>query len=162
MKKIVFGGLFIAVLGVVIYSCNKESNQLENNALENDDSQSSFNSSQQSAKSKYDTDKVFFPKGTLFDTIENSLTFTAPDGWKYVYLQYDVLEAKVGGATGSLTCTCTQTEEGASEEGGCHPQVHQSSGSLSCVITSPCSQCNKDVSLAADIALDDIKRGGIC
>ena len=155
MKKLIYAGLFLAFAGFFVYACSKEDVSENNKGLKVVENYSNI-----PTKSLFDTDNVFFPEGTVFDTIDNKLMFTAPTGWEYVFVLNETDVAHIGAASGSLTCTCTQTDPEAEGEGGCHPQLHASSGSLSCMVTSPCTSCNKDVALAGDINLEEIKKGG--
>lgn len=136
--------IFLGLLFVlIINSCNK-SEKIENSEdfIEEYNKKNRINEH----ADRNISDPIWLPKGTRTIINGNTLNFTVPNGWVYIIKEEDengaILPARIAsGASGSVTCTCSEANPGE-DLGGCHPFV-DSQGNLGCIITSPCVTCSR-------------------
>jgi len=122
MKNLLYGALFLALVGMVFAGCDKLSEQLES-----------------STKSlKIDQQDLFpfdFPDNTIVEIVDNTIYFDLPEGYSIIGITEEMtFFQSVSGASGTITCTCLV------ESGGCSPT--KSGDTYACVM-STCSNCEK-------------------
>ena len=129
MKNLLYGTLFLALVGIAFVGCEKSENDT------NDTKRVRANDSQ-----KQDLFPFDFPEKTKLKLEGNTLYFDLPEGYSIVGITKDkTFFQSVSGASGTITCTCLK------ESGGCSPA--KSGDTYACVMTT-CSSCEKSTSIS--------------
>ena len=147
MKRLGIVALLIMLIGVGVYSCTKQNKPINQSV----DQPNLENLNLKSSVALYSP--IFLPNGTVIDSLNHPLIFTAPNGWQYLYELDNDNTARLGGGSGSVTCTCLGTT------GACIAAYHRS-GMFDCMNGTCDAGCEKKIETANSVNFTNIRQGG--
>lgn len=148
MKKLSIATLLVALIGFGVYSCSKQGQENTPQILKP-------NLERLSLKTSVFYDRMFLPDGTDIDSSSSGvLTFTAPNGWQYVYELNEDNTAYLDGVYSTVTCKCN------GKTGSCIAVYHRKAGIYDCMNGDCQEGCEKIETTANGVNFSDIRQGG--